>query len=579
MLKKDRHRLLKRQIRKAGLQNYAGEKISRFLDMIDEAYFSFDTDLNRVETILEESSKELFRVNQTLRNESEFAKSRLNNIVNSIHDVLFQTDNFGNFIYLNKAWYELTGLSWKRSIGKNYKNLMVGLNRQEKLRIKKFLKERKKDYRTVFKYYKPNRELKWIELNMSITYDKKGNANGTIGTMIDVTVLKETEIQLNKASQAKDEFLSTMSHEIRTPLNAVIGLTNILLLEEHLPKQIENLEALKYSGEHLLGLINNILDLNKIHSGHVHYVEAEFSMKDLINELHAHFRHTAGKRYLVFKISTDKNIPDAILGDRLMLIQVLKNLLGNAFKFTDNGKVELRIELMELDNAEVRLKFSVSDTGIGIPARKQKSIFNRFVQAEHNTSRLYGGTGLGLTISKKILNILNSDLQLKSDEGEGSTFAFELGFKLAKPKIVSKGKAKLGETTTDQIKLKVLVAEDNKLNQMVLGKLLSKWGIIYTITNDGLELLEVFENDDFDLILMDLQMPNLDGYKTTKRIRKLPNLSKANIPIIALTAFAQEEVKIKTSKFEMNGFMTKPFNPNEFHKLLSFYGNKIQNAG
>ncbi|MBT8271959.1 MAG: response regulator [Bacteroidia bacterium] len=503
----------------------------------------------------------------------------MRNIVNTVHDVLFQTDIHGNFVFLNKAWYELTGLSWKRSIGKNYKNLMVGMNRTEKIRIQRFLKERKKDYRTIFRYFKPNREVKWIELRMSITFDKKGNANGTIGTMTDVTNLKETEIELHKASQAKDEFLSTMSHEIRTPLNAVIGLTNILMMERTLPEQAEILQALKYSGENLLGLINDILDLNKIHSGNVHYVEAEFSLDDVLKEIHAQFKYLGKDKYLIFKITRDRNIPDALLGDRMMVIQVLKNLVSNAFKFTDKGLVELKVSRLELNNRIIRLEFRVNDTGIGIPEKKQKSIFESFVQAEKNTSRLYGGTGLGLTISKKILNIQGSELIVESEPGLGSSFCFDLSFKLAKPIIASRSKSKINTTTTEQIKLNVLVAEDNKLNQLVLSKLLDKWGVFYTITNNGRGLIDIYEMEDFDLILMDLQMPVLDGYKTTKTIRNLANKIKANIPIIALTAYAHEEAKLKSEKHKMNGFMTKPFKPNEFHQLLRLYGNKIQNVG
>ncbi len=579
MLKDERHRLLKRQLKKAGIQHQDLDRLASFFEMVNDAYHSFDRDISRLETILEESSKELFKANQTLLNENETAKSRLKTIVNTVHDVLFQTDIQGNFIYLNKAWYELTGLSWKRSIGKNYRSLMTGMNHHEKRRINKFLAERRRNYKTVFKYFKPNKEVKWIELNMSLTLDSTGNPTGTIGTMSDVTTLKETEIELHKASLAKDEFLSTMSHEIRTPLNAVIGLTNILLMDDHLPQQVENLQALKYSGEHLLGLINNILDLNKMQSGHVNYVEAEFDFRDLLFELEANFKHIAKDKSLVFRIARDTGIPDKLLGDRMMVTQVIKNLLGNAFKFTDHGLVELKIENKKIENDSISLRFTVSDTGIGIPLKKQKEIFESFVQAEFNTSRLYGGTGLGLTISKKILHYMGSELMVESSPGEGSAFWFDIDFKLADPASVSKPRTKPNGTISKPITLKVLVAEDNRLNQMVLKKLFGKWEIFFTITNNGKELLEALEKEDYDLILMDLQMPVLDGYQTTKIIRKLPNKIKAGIPIIALTAFAQEEARIKTSKYKMNGFMTKPFNPNEFHDLLSFYGNKIQNAG
>ncbi len=577
MLKKDKHRLLKRQLKKSGMTDSDIKSHEKFLDMVNDAYESFDRDHTLMETILEESSKELFRTNQNLKSESNYAKSRLNNIVNSVQDVLFQTDLYGNFVYLNKAWNELTGLSWRRSLGKNYKDLLGGLNRSEKQRLQRFMNEKQKKFHTVFKYYKPNKEAKWIDLNLLITYDQDGNPNGTIGTMADVTSLKQIQIELQKANKAKDDFLSTMSHEIRTPLNAVIGLTNILMMEKHLPDQKENFEALKYSGQHLLGLINNILDLNKIQSGNVHYVENEFSLEDLLKEIRAHFKMESEGRKLDFKITKDGNIPDKLLGDRLMLITILKNLLSNAFKFTDHGLIELSINMVSLKAEEAGLLFKVSDTGIGIPKQKQKKIFDSFVQAERNTSRLYGGTGLGLTISRKILRMQNSELNLISRPGEGSIFSFHLKFKVAKTlgeTLVKKD----NKTKVSPINLKVLVAEDNKLNQMVLKKLFGKWDIYYKITSNGEELLEAFEKEDYDLILMDLQMPILDGYQATKRIRGLENKTKANIPIIALTAFAQDETRERTEKYKMNGFVTKPFDPNEFHNLLSFYGNKIQNT-
>lgn len=577
MLNKDKHRLLKRQMRKCGIDP-GNENYARFLDLINDAYHSFDADVYRLENILEQSSKELFKVNQYLLSEKDDAKSQLKSIVNSVQGVLFETDKKGNFTYLNQGWNELTGLSWKRSLGKNYRNLLLGLNNAERLRINDFLRSRQDRYHTVFKYIKPNKEVKWIDLNLSVKTDSEGNNIGTVGTMMDVTELKEIEIELKKANKAKDDFLSTMSHEIRTPLNAVIGLSNVLLMDEHLPNQVENLEALKYSGEHLLGLINNILDLNKLQSGNVHYVENEFSLDGVVKELETNFRIEKEKKNIDFEIVKDEGLPDQLLGDRLMLIQVIKNLLSNAFKFTDEGFVRLEVLMKYLKQNEVNLTFKVSDTGIGIPKEKQKSIFESFVQAENNTSRLYGGTGLGLTISRKLLNMQNSELQLNSSPGEGSCFWFNIKFKVVNSSNVE-DKPKEEKITKQPINLKVLVAEDNKLNQMVLKKLFANWNVFYKITNNGQELYETYLEEDYDLILMDIQMPILDGYQTTTKIRKMKDAGKAKIPIIALTAFAQEEARIKTAKFKMNGFMTKPFDPNEFHQLLNFYGNKIQNAG
>ena len=579
MLRTDRHRLLKRQLKKSNFRPEELERFAEFIDLVDEAYNSFDQDMQRLETILEESSKELFKANQYLRHKHETAKSRLRNIVNTINGVIFQTDEEGRFVYLNKAWKEVTGISVKRSLNRSFKELLSGMNRREKLKIQRFLTTEGDEYKTVVRYFKPNKQIKFLEVHLSRIYNDKGEPDGTIGTITDVTSLKETEIELNKANQAKDDFLATMSHEIRTPLNAVIGLSNILLMHDFLPNQQEDLNALKYSGEHLLDLVNNLLDLNKLQSGAVHYVEDAFSLDEAIEELKANFKFESRNKHVVFKISRDPKVPDSLLGDRMMLVGVLKNLLSNAFKFTDEGLVQLSVRLIKEEDGLVSVHFEVLDTGIGVAEEKQEAIFESFVQEEQNTSRLYGGTGLGLSISKKILKIQNSKLTIASTKGKGSVFSFSLDFKVVQPKIVVKHNPVSKKTTVKPINLKVLVAEDNRLNQLVLKKLFEKWNVYFHITNNGKELLEVLEKEEFDLILMDLQMPILDGYETTKIIRTMEDPDKKSIPIIALTAFAQEDIKLKTEVYKMDGFMTKPFDPNEFHKLLSFYGNGIQNVG
>lgn len=579
MLRTDRHRLLKRQLRKSNFSPDELEKLSDFIDLVDKAYNSFDQDMQRLETILEESSKELFKANQYLKHKHETAKSRLKNIVNTINGVIFQTDEEGRFIYLNNAWKGVTGISVKKSLNRSFKELLSGMNRREKLKIQRFLTTEGDEYKTVVRYFKPNKQIKFLEVHLSRIYDERGEPNGTIGTITDVTSLKETEIELNKASQAKDDFLATMSHEIRTPLNAVIGLSNILLMNKYLPNQKEDLNALKYSGEHLLGLVNNLLDINKLQSGAVHYVEDVFSLDEVIEELKANFKFESRNEFIVFKISRDPKVPDSLLGDRMMLVQVLKNLLSNAFKFTEEGLVQLSIKLINDEDGQVTVHFEVLDTGIGVAEEKQKVIFDSFVQEEQNTSRLYGGTGLGLSISKKILKIQNSELKIASTKGKGSVFSFSLDFRSVQPKMVVKNDRVSKKTTVEPINLKVLVAEDNRLNQLVLKKLFDKWNVYFHITNNGKELLEVLETEDFDLILMDLQMPILDGYETTKIIRAMEDPDKRDIPIIALTAFAQEDIKVKTAVYKMDGFMTKPFDPNDFHQLLSFYGNDIQNVG
>lgn len=572
MLNNNLHRLLKRQLKKTNLGAYGNEQLTEFLNMVDQAYKSFDKDVNHIENILEESSKELFRANQQLKVESASTKAQLVNIMNSVQGVLFETNTEGDFIYLNKAWEDLMGLKIKDSIGKNFSDLLKERNEKELVAIRRFLSKKQSKYQRVFKYITPQNEVKWIKMNLKLSKYIDGQISGAIGTMIDITSLKETELKLNQANKAKNEFLSMISHEIRTPLNAVIGLSNVLLMEQFLPNQFENLTALKYSGEHLLLLINDVLDFNKIESNTVEFEDYKFDLNEFLRNIKYHFKLLAKEKDLDFRIEKEIKVPNILIGDKLKLSQIIKNLLSNAFKFTEKGSVVLYVEYLGSSTDKHSISFKVSDTGIGIPLDKHEYIFKKFTQARKNTTRLYGGTGLGLAISKKLLNLQGSELQLVSEPNKGSTFWFNLDFKIANSAIdcLDTKAAPAGAP----LKLKVLVAEDNDINTLVLKKMLDKWNVEYTMTKNGKELIKVYNKEDFDLILMDLQMPVMDGYQATATIRGMSKIEKAMIPIIALSAFSQEEVKEEAKAYKMDGYMTKPFNPNELYELLSFYSNK-----
>jgi PAS domain S-box-containing protein len=576
MLDKNRHRLLRRQIRNAGFEQKDLHKFKDFFSSVNDAYNNFDDDVKHIEIILEKSSHEQFKLNQALKSRVVNVKNELDTIVNTIEGVIFKTDMEGNFKYLNKAWEELTDVPTEKALNQTYRDLLFGKNEAEKTRIRRFLKEGKDDYTTLFKYLKPSGEKIWIQLKLELIQDAKGKNIGTIGTMMDVTQLKETEIQLNQANKTKDAFLSTMSHEIRTPLNAVIGMSEILLMEKFLPEQMENLQVLKHSSEHLLALINDLLDLNKFKSEEIKLIEEDFNFIELIQNIQLHFKQTAIKKELDFEVIMDSNLPHVVKGDSLKLSQVIKNLLSNAFKFTHEGGITFYVDFINSTEEKCDIRFTVEDSGIGVSYNKQKDIFKSFVQANKDTSVLYGGSGLGLYISKELLNIQGSELHLQSQKGDGSTFWFDISFKHSIEKTVVK---KTLIANTNQIDLKVLVAEDNNLNALLLKKLFKKWNVDFMITNDGQELLEVYQQEDFDLILMDLQMPVMDGYETTRAIRKLSDPVKSLIPIIALTAFTKSEVSEKIERYKMNGYLSKPFDVNELHKLLSFYSLENQKAG
>lgn len=578
MLKNDFHRLLKRQLKKTDLNILGNPKYAKFLNMVNDAYKSFDNDVKHIEHVLEESSKELFIANKKLIEERDKTRTKLENLVDNIGGVIFETDLDGNFTFLNHAWEKYSGFSIKNSIGKSYRHFLLGENIEGNKKFNELFSRQKKYIKFIFKHKKDKR-LMWFEVKSKLVKDENNIPIGFIGTITDITTLKETEIELQKASKSKDEFLSTMSHEIRTPLNAVTGLTNILLMEEYLPEQVENLKALKYSGEHLLGLINDLLDFDKIKSGEIKINEKDFSLEYFLENIESHFALRAERKGVVFNVVKVNEIPNSVIGDRLKLTQIIKNLLSNSLKFTEKGSIILSIENLGINKNKINLLFKVIDTGIGISKNKQDSIFDSFKQANSETSIKYGGTGLGLSISKKLLALQNSDLKVESELGEGATFSFKITYKVSNRLNLYEPEMIKLQPDYQPLSINVLIAEDNKMNVLILKRFFIKWKVNYQIAENGKEVLHFFENPNFnfDLVLMDLQMPILNGYETTKIIRKLADESKANIPIIALTAFAQTDVKEKTKRYKMNGFMGKPFNPVELYSLLKSYSKESIN--
>ena len=576
MLDKEYHRLLKRQLKKTGLNIQNNPQLLELLELVNSAYKDFDKDSKHVQNILEESSKELYILNKKLILERDDTKKQLEYIIDNVGGIIFETDDKGYFTFLNSAWENYSDTPVKDSIGKNVKTFIEDAYIDNDIDIEDIFSNRKQNFNFIFRYNKPNKVM-WFEAKAKRINDKKGKPLGYIGSIIDITNLKEIEIELKKASKTKDEFFSTMSHEIRTPLNAVTGLTNILLMEEYLPDQVENFKALKYSGEHLLGLINDLLDFDKIKSGKLNLIEKDFSLDYFLENVKSDLKLRAERKNLNFQVLKANNVPNNIIGDELKLSQVIKNLLNNALKFTETGSIILNVENKGIEENKVKLLFKVIDTGIGISKDRQKNIFESFVQADSQTSIKYGGTGLGLSISKKLLQLQNTDLEVKSEIGKGATFSFIITYKISNkldlysPKMISE------QPNYQPLNINVLIAEDNKMNVLILKRLFKNWQVNFIIAENGEQVLKLYEDFDFDLILMDIQMPILNGYKTTTKIRNLKNKAKANIPIIALTALAQTDIKEKTERYKMNGFMGKPFNPEKLYNLLKFYTNKTIN--
>ncbi len=392
-----------------------------------------------------------------------------------------------------------------------------------------------------------------------------------IGTLLDIQDRKQLELSLLRAKEeaealtrSKSEFLSSMSHEIRTPMNAIIGLTDMLLQEDLKPQIIDNIQMIKYSSDNLLVLINDILDLSKIEAGKVTFEQVEFDLHPLLSDFSKTNSFKAKEKGLGFDFHLEPNVPRVLIGDPYRLNQILLNLTSNAIKFTLQGYIHLRVAPIQQQDGVATLLFTVQDTGIGMSEAELSKIFERFVQASLNTTRQYGGTGLGLTITKKLVDLQGGKISVSSKAGEGSTFSVELSFK-ASEKIALAETIHTHKAEKDLSGVKILMVEDNVMNQIVGKRLLNRWKAEIDIANDGKEALELLHQHRYHLILMDIHLPKMNGYEITKLIRDgQSGISNRDIPIIALTADAFPEMKAKTLSAGMNDWVIKPFDQNSF---------------
>lgn len=392
-----------------------------------------------------------------------------------------------------------------------------------------------------------------------------------------VEQLEKTKARAERNSRAKTEFLSTISHEIRTPMNAIVGMTNLLSREDPREDQLEQIEILDFSAQSLLSLINDVLNLSKIESGKIELEKSPFELQGWLRSVVDSFRHTANSKGINLLLDIEEKIPAYILGDATRLTQILNNLIRNAIKFTKEGGVVVGVHLLQKLENRVRIQFNVADTGIGISEEKKEIVFESFAQEESDTTRRFGGTGLGLTISKKLVEMQGGNIYLDSTKGQGSTFTVVLDFEVADA-------ADRGSETDREGRLRnthILVVEDNMINQKVIERFLQKWEVSVSLAEDGEEAIKIVKENDIDLIFMDLQMPQMDGYETTRAIRELEDTSKSNLPIIALTAAALSEVKKKVYAVGMNDFITKPFDPESLREKIKQHlpnGTSIKKA-
>ena len=380
--------------------------------------------------------------------------------------------------------------------------------------------------------------------------------------------LKQAKEQAEAATKTKEQFLSTMSHEIRTPLNAIIGMTHLLKNGNLEGEMAENVEILEFSAQNLLSLINSVLDISKMEAGKMAFEKTEFDLPTLVQNTVDIFKARADGKNIMLRANIDKNIPKTLIGDSTRLSQILNNLIGNAIKFTEEGTVTITVRLLHHKTEKVELLFAVSDTGIGISAEKINTIFEDFSQAEEDTSRKYGGTGLGLAITKQLVELQGGTINVMSTMMVGSTFSFQLGFKIGKVEATSP-KLPDAPNVKNLRGVNVLVVEDNKVNQILVKKFLNSWGAKFYIAENGQVALDLFKEHQFDVVLMDLQMPVMDGYESARQMRMLEQNTDKFTPIIALTASTLLNERERIVQVGMNDFLSKPFNPNELYQKIA----------
>lgn len=483
-------------------------------------------------------------------------------------------------MYVNRAFMEMSGYTESEVAGKRF-GIFVGeqTDRVEVQRIAEaFQNEEAVKSEVIF--YRKNGTPYWVGLSIVPLKNKQGKTTHFVSIQRDITERKETEKALIEAREAAEharlaesQFLANMSHEIRTPMNAVIGMTHLLLDADPSAKQLEYINALKFSADSLMGIISDILDLSKIEAGKLDFEQKQFNLYEMLNSLQKAFKFKLKGKNLNVVFTLDENVKNDVIGDPTRLNQILTNLLGNAGKFTLEGEIGVKMNILENNNERYLLKFDVYDTGIGIETDKLDLVFENFKQANSQIHRKFGGTGLGLPIVKNLVELQGGEISVSSVMGEGTTFTFTLPFVNSgiHSEVSDLDDDVMGNQLADEgilEKVKVLIAEDNLMNQKLISEIMLKWQCDFEIAGNGQIAYDKLMEKRYDIILMDVNMPKMSGYEVAESIRGEANSPNRSVPMIAFTAAALQSEKDKVFSSGMNEFVSKPFVPANLKRIM-----------
>ncbi len=520
------------------------------------------------------------------------SERRYRRVVNSTSEGYWLLDQNRETVEVNDSLLQMLGYAREEMIGRKPVDFVDEENRQ--IFIDQTAKIESTDHR-IYEIALRTKAGGNIHTIFSATTlrDEDGAAQGSFAFITDISLRKQYERDLQaareaalKANQAKSDFLANMSHEIRTPMNGIIGMADLVLDTELDSRQRFFLETVKVSADSLLVLINDILDFSKIEAGKLDLVEHPFALAETVQAAVQTIQVLANAKNLSLQVDINPTVPPALRGDSLRFRQILLNLLSNAVKFTDEGNIKVAISHSDAQNHRVELRISVADTGRGIKPEMAEHIFGSFAQEESDVTRQYGGTGLGLAISRHLCRLMGGDITVSSEPGHGSVFTFTCLFDTAEMSELTEAEAS-PEGVAGVPAMNILLVEDNEINRQLAGFILERDDHRVTMAENGLEALEQLVRQDFNVVLMDIQMPKMDGYTATRIIRTFENGLKAedelpaelaaelahrlrgrHLPIIAMTAHAMSGDREKCLAAGMDDYLTKPFKPEEFHSLL-----------